>query len=226
MISLGSIPLLLVFFASQVVQADTENWQILFERNGITLSQPREPEGSPVPSRGEAVVEAPIFNVLAVVQDVPRHVDWRPRCVESRTVPQPGGAPLVYSRSAGSWPVADRDNIVQSELSSQQWGRDARISFHSVESHLAPPVDGVVRTPFVAGHYSLKALGPEQTRVVYQIEIDLGGYVSAFATRFVSEDMIIDTLVNLRSQVQNTRGEYQDLVSHWERRSPLPLPAE
>ena len=219
-----TLTLLLMVFASHAAQADTnsESWQILSERDGITLSQPREPDTFAVPSRGETVMEAPLFDVLAVIQDVPRHVDWRPRCVESRTVPRPGHAPLVYSRSAGSWPVADRDSIVRSELSSQRWGHDARVSFDSVKSPLAPPVDGVVRTPFVAGHYALEALGPERTRVAYQIGIDIGGWVPGFVTRFVSEDMPIDTLVNLRSQVHRTRGEYRALVAAWEGLDALP----
>ena len=216
--------LLFMFLVCNAAQADThsESWQILSERDGVTLSQPREPGGFAVPSRGETVLEAPLFEVLAVIQDVPRHVDWRPRCVESRTVLQPGGAPLIYSRSAGSWPVADRDSIVRSELSSQRWGHDARVGFDSVESSLAPPVDGVVRTPFVAGHYALEALGPERTRVAYQIGIDMGGLVPGFVTRFVSEDMPIDTLVNLRSQVRRTRGEYHELVATWEDLDTLP----
>ena len=219
-----TLAFLLVVFVSHAAQADTksESWKILSERNGVTLSQPREPGSFAVPSRGETVIEAPLFDVLAVIQDVPRHVDWRPRCTESRTVPEPGGAPLVYSRSAGSWPVADRDSVVRSELSSKQWGHDARVSFDSVDSRMAPPVDGVVRTPFVTGHYALEAVGTERTRVAYQIGIDIGGWVPGFVTQFVSEDMPIDTLVNLRSQVQRTRGEYRDLVALWEGLDALP----
>lgn len=203
--------------------ASSENWQTLAKRDGVTLSRPRESDGTAVPSRGVTVVEAPFFEVLAVIQDVPRQVEWRPRCMESRLVPQPGGGvSLIYSRSAGSWPVADRDSVVRSELSSVEWGRDARIGFDSVDSPLAPLVDGVVRTPFVAGHYALESLGPERTQVTYQIGIDVGGYVPGFATRFVSEEMPIDTLVKLRAQVAKTRGEYRELVARWQALDALP----
>ena len=209
--------------ASVAVAASAEDWTTLVERDGVTVSRPTDVSGTAVPSRGVTVVEAPFFDVLAVIQDVPRHVEWRPRCVESRNVPQPGGgAPLVYSRSAGYWPVADRDSLVRSTLSSVAWGRAARVGFDSVESMRAPPVDGVVRTPFVAGYYALESLGPERTRVAYQLGIDIGGYVPAFVMRFVSEDMPIDTLVNLRAQVAKTRGEYRELVVRWQTLDGLP----
>ena len=209
--------------ASFAASPDTEHWQTLAERDGVTLSRPQEAVGAVVPSRGVTVVEAPFFEVLAVIQDVPRHVEWRPRCVESRSVPGAGdGAPLIYSRSAGNWLVADRDSVVRSKLSSEKWGRDARVAFESVDSPLVPPVDGVVRTPFVTGHYVLESLGPERTRVAYQIGIDIGGYVPGFALRFVSEEMPIDTLVRLREQVAKTRGEYGELVGRWQALDALP----
>jgi len=209
---------LLLAFASAllVAAASAENWQVRAKRDGVTLSRPAAKAGSVVPSRGVTIVNAPLFQVLAVIQDVPRHVEWRTRCVESRMIPLPGHEePLTYSRSAGNWVVADRDSVVRSVLSSVEWGRDARVAFESVDSPHAPLVAGVVRTPYAAGHYALEFLGPERTRVAYQIEIDLGGYVPGFVMRFVSEDMPIETLVSLREQVNKTRGDYVEKIAHW-----------
>ena len=217
--------LLLSLACAPLASADNaEEWETLIERDGVALSRPRDTHRAIVPSRGVTVVEAPFFEVLAVIQDIPRHVDWRPRCVESRNIPQPGESlPLVYSRSAGTWLVADRDSVVNSMLSSNEWGRDARIAFESVVSPLAPPVTGVVRSPTVAGHYALKYLGPERTRVTYQLGVDVGGYVPDFVMSFVSQDMPIETLVKLRAQVAKTQGEYQEQVAYWRTLDGFPV---
>jgi len=214
-------------FTSLAAADSADEWETLLERDGVTLSRPQDTNRAAVPSRGVTVVEAPFFDVLAVIQDIPRHVDWRPRCVESRNVQEPGqDLPLIYSRSAGTWLVADRDSIVRSVLSSNEWGRDARIAFESVVSPLAPPVDGVVRSPWVGGHYALEFLGPERTRVTYQLGVDVGGYVPDFVMRFVSQDMPIQTLVELRTQVSKTRGEYQEQVAYWQTLDGFPFAAQ
>ena len=190
---------------------EEEGWQIVREVDGVEVAR-REGDGPDF--RATTVLDASLPHVLAVLRDVPRHVEWRSRCVESRVLArQSDRIALLYNRMAGSWPVSDRDVVLRSETHVD--GPDAvRIEVHDVDSPLAPDPDGAVRIE-LGGRYALQALDPRRTRVEYRMRIDMGGAVPGWLARFTAEDMPLATLTGLRRQVANTGGVYDAFVRAW-----------
>lgn len=189
-----------------------ERWRVVRETDGIELSR-REDDATAF--RAVAVVEASLPQVLAVLRDVPRHVEWRSRCVESRVLSRESPkVAILYNRIDGIWPIADRDVVIRSVTRVD--GPDAaRIDLHVADSPLAPDPDGAVRMPQLDGSYALRAEGPARTRVEYRMKLSLGGAVPAWITRFASEDMPIATLTGLRRQVAKMQGAYDAFVRAW-----------
>jgi len=188
-----------------------EAWRIVRQVDGVEVARR---EGARPHFRGTTVVDASLPRVLAVLRDVPRHVEWQSRCVEARVLERESDRiAILYSRMAGSWPVSDRAVVLRSETHVD--GPDAVIiDVHDVDSPLAPDRDGAVRIE-LEGRYALRALDPQRTRVEYLMRVDLGGAVPRWLAGFVAEDMPLDTLTGLRRQVAATEGTYDAFVNAW-----------
>ncbi|MCP5059730.1 MAG: hypothetical protein GY937_23755 [bacterium] len=183
-------------------------WETTREEQGITISRLENVGGEPA-IRGVVVIEAELVELLAVLSDDARRVEWMSRCIESRRLEErPDGSVVIYARTKGQWPVSDRDSVSESIITvSPDEGR-ALIELRAAESPLMPPISDAVRIPAMEGHYLLEAVSPGQTRVEYQLSLKLGGSVPGFVSAFVEEDLPFDTLGALREQVKATRGEY------------------
>jgi hypothetical protein len=192
---------------------EDDGWQKVREDAGIVVSQRTAPERRLPRFRAVGTIPATPLEILAVIGDVEHHTEWRDRCVESRILEQNGdGSRILYNRNDGSWPVSDRDVVIESETSIRDDGRTIEVRFRSIESPLMPPQRGIVRMPSLVGHYRLESLGPEGTSVEYQIDVDLGGRVPRFAARYASEEMPLNTVRGLRAQVEKTRGQYDEFI--------------
>jgi hypothetical protein len=188
--------------------ADAPGWKTIREEAGIAISQRTEPERRLPSFRAVGTIPATPLEVLAVIRDVDRHTEWRDRCSESRVLTRLGDSSTVlYNRNDGSWPAADRDIVLASEVSFRDDGRTIEVRFRSVESTLMPPRQGIVRMPSLVGYYRLESLGSEGTRVEYRIDVDIGGRVPSFMARYVSEEMPLNTVRGLRAQVAKTGME-------------------
>ena len=173
--------------------------------------------------RATASIDASVLEILAVLQDSPRRIEWMARCVESVEIQRIdlfNG--LYYSRMA-AWPFDDRDVVVAIETSVGNDASSATVRMVSVESELMGPVEGVVRMPAFAGHYRLTQLdtaGSPSTLVEYELAIEFGGGLSGRIAQLAREDIPFETLLNLRTHVPDTRDEYAKLVARWRKDLP------
>jgi len=188
-----------------------EGWRTVREADGVVVARLKDDRPH---FRGTTVIDASLPHVLAVLRDVPRHVEWQSRCVEARVLARESDrVALLYNRMAASWPVSDRAGVLRSETTVD--GPDAvRIEVRDVDTPLAPDLDGAVRIQ-LEGHYALQALDPHRTRVEYRMRVDLGGAVPRWLSGVVAEDMPLETLKGLRRQVAATDGVYDAFVNAW-----------
>jgi len=193
--------------APRATAGEAAGWQRVHKEDGITVERWSASAGGRPHLRTTTVIDAGIALVSSVLRDVERHPEWRNRCAEARVLQREGDDKLVvYSRTEGRWPVADRDSVFASEVLRREPGR-VEIHFRNVESPLMPPVRGIVRMPSVDGYYRLEALDAGRTRVEYELEMDMGGLVPSFVTRYVSDEMPLHTLQGLKQQVKKVAEE-------------------
>jgi len=60
---------------------------------------------------------------------------------------------VVYNRTHAPWPVADRDAVLHNIARFDAAAERVELDFWSVEDAKEPPVKGVVRMPFLRGHW-------------------------------------------------------------------------
>ena len=194
-------------------------WRPVVERDGVRVEERAAPGRALPELRATVEIDAGIFEVLAVIRDVPRQTEWMADCEESRPLREEGSdVSVLYNRTGAPWPVSDRDVVLRAEAVLLEPSTRASVRFENVADPSAPPIDGIVRMPRLVGAYDLVALSPARTRVTYEIDIDPGGSLPAWAVTRTTRDTPLYTLLGLRRQVGATRGAYADFVSVWSHR--------
>jgi hypothetical protein len=205
-----------------IADADITRWEVVRQEDGIVTESWR-PEGRTLPIfRGSAVVEANIYQLLAILQDIDHHCLWMHGCHTARLVGREGDFSYVlYNRANAPWPVSDRDVVMRALIEIKPKSHTVLIRFTNITHPGAPSVEGVVRMPRLAGFYKLTALSESRTRVTYQVDADPAGDLPAWVAEMVVEDMPFNTLSNLRKRARKTKGDYTSFIEKWDpKRNP------
>jgi hypothetical protein len=185
-------------------------WQFVKQAAGVVVER-RVVSGSNLKEfRGRGVVNAPVAAILAVFSDVPRATEWMDSCSGSRIVADVSDREkVVYNRTRAPWPVSDRDAVLHNIATFDEARREVRLDFWSVADAHAPPVAGVVRMPFLRGHWVLSPSSDGMTtNVEYQVHANPGGRLPDWLVNYVSRDLPFRTITGLRAQVK--RRSYPD----------------
>lgn len=217
--ALAFLALVAALSASSPSRAADDGWQPLVTQDGVSVLE-RDSPGRTLPElEAETEIAAGIFEVLAVIVDVPNQTHWMHECIEARFVrKEPADVAVIYSRTAQPWPVSDRDVVLRSAAILLEPGAHAAVRFANVEDAGAPPVDGVVRMPRLVGEYDLVSLAPMRTQVIYRIDADPGGSLPGWALARFTRNTPLQTLLGLRNRVLAMRGQYAEFVAQWSAR--------
>ncbi len=202
-------------------------WEVIKKDEGITVSK-KEVDGKDLPIfRGTGVVDASLYEILAVLNDTPRNTDWMHNCHTATLLKQVDEVTrVIYNRTDAPWPVSDRDVVLRSKATWNVEKRTVMVRFKSIQSPLMGEVADVVRMPQLEGFYKLTALDWDKTRVTYQVDADPGGSLPDWLVSAVQTDIPLHTLKKLRAQVKKMRGKYPEFIKLWDPRqggkAPLP----
>lgn len=204
----GSLFALLLALPSPLARADQGGkkgpWETVSDDDGIHVAR-RTVEGTNLKEfQGRGVVDAPLTRVLAVIRDAPHRVEWMAECRESYTVEVPSDHEQTdYHRTRAPWPVSDRDSVNHATMHIDAEKHRMVLEFEAVENAKVPPVKGVVRMPFLRGHWILapteKGL---KTEVEYQVHANPGGLLPEWLANLASKRLPHDTIAGLRKQVK------------------------
>lgn len=188
--------------------AGDDLWREIARDQDVVVYEHRDGVGDVPARRAVGVIDAAFYDVLAVLTDVERQVEWLPRCRVARVLKREGDrVTYVYSRTDVPWPAADRDAVTRSEIDLVEPGRLAFIRFTSAgAAGLVDAVPGVVRATRLEGHYRLAAVGAARTHVEYQIDADLGGRLPRAVIDWATRQVPLASLLGLRRQVARARG--------------------
>lgn len=189
--------------------ARASDWEVIAEGDGIVVSR-RLVEGRDFPQlRSVGEVPGTPYEVLAILLDVPAQVDWRPDCVESKTVRKiDTWRSIVYTRTDAPWPVSDREVVVENEVIFTDPPSKVKVTFAAVT---APDVErrrGTVRMKMATGFYAIEAIDDARSLVHYEVDADPGGSLPDWLVSMQSTRNPLETLAGLRKRLEETRGQY------------------
>jgi hypothetical protein len=194
-----------------------ETWVKEADEKGVVVSTLAVAgRGLPI-FRGVGTVDASVFEILAVLDDIGRFTEWMADCKAARVVKQKSELERIeYNRIAAPWPVSDRDTTIRSWVEADVVKREVWARFQSIDTPDAPPVSGVVRMPRLAGFYHLQVIDAGHTKVTYQVDADPGGLLPEWLIKLTTRKLPIETLVGLRRQVAKTRGKYEAFLKRYD----------
>jgi len=160
----------------------------------------------------EADVAAPVLDIQQTVTDIERFTTFMPYMTESRFVGDagPDGARYTYARL--DVPVlSPRDFIHKAWMD-----RDSRTDPEGIfQNHwgavpkLLPEKPGVVRLKISEGSWRVSPNPDGKSHVIYQLCVDPGGAVPAFAANKANADGLTDTFKNIEREAQRRAAAKQ-----------------
>lgn len=196
--------------------ARASDWEMIAEREGIVVSR-RPVEGRGLPQlRSVGEVLGTPYEVLAILLDVPAHVDWRPDCVESKTVRRVDTwRSIIYTRTDAPWPVSDREVVVENEVIFIDPPSKVKVTFRAVTAPDVERTRGTVRMKMATGFYAIEAIDDARALVHYEVDADPGGSLPDWLVSMQSTRNPFETLAGLRSRLEETRGQYRAQIARF-----------
>lgn len=192
-------------------------WITVREQDGITVKR-LERANNPLPAfMATGVVPGDLYDVLAVLDDVPRRTLWVAACAASVELQKTSDANRVlYHRTAAPWPIADRDAVVQINVTLDKIKKKATIRFKPSQTVQHTVSDKYVRMR-IEGYYDLKQVDESKTRVKYYVDADPGGWLPDWLIRLASEKSPLKTLQGLRRRVKASKAanQYADFLNRY-----------
>lgn len=190
------------------------SWYFVTEAADIRVyARDRPGQALPV-SRAFGEVQADFFTIAAVLADVSRHCEWMTHCMHAEALSRRGDLDQIfYQQVSAPWPVMNRDVVLRVRSDYRPRFGEMLIRFATIEHPAQPERDDFVRMPRLNGFYHLRALGPALSRVTLEMDADPGGLLPDWLVKLVTRSYPLDTLRNLRRQIDRTRGVYDAEVA-------------
>ena len=203
----GTVAVLICLMTSIVMSKP--KWVTARVEDGITVQRLEKPN-NPLPTfLATGIVPGDIYDVLAVLNDVPRRTLWVAACAASVELQKTSDANRVlYHRTAAPWPFADRDAVVQINVTFDRVTKKATIRFKPSRTIQHTVSDKYVRMR-IEGYYDLEQVGESETRVKYYVDADPAGWIPKWLIRLASEESPLRTIQGLRRRVKTSKASHQ-----------------
>jgi hypothetical protein len=195
---------------------DKDGWRILSEEAGITVSSRNEPGSDVSTFRGQAKLRGSVLHLLAILVDDVRSQEWQEQVAEGRLLRTLDGprSQLVYSRSRQTWPVQDRELVMQRTVDVIDPGRVYRVRLVCAPDAV-PAKKGVVRVADCDTSFLLRKIDDGTTFVEAHVRVDPGGATPGWIANMASKNIPRDTLASLQKQAERTLGQYTAQIEQW-----------
>lgn len=202
--------LVMVVFMLLGFSVVAEEWQLEKDKDGIQVYTAAVANSDYKAFRGEAIINAELNQVMALLDDTNGFVHWMFNCKSPKLLYK---ASLLdryqYLQNDFPWPAADREMILRNEISQDPVSRVTTVKLSGVlESALPesakaalPKKSDAVRVEDVAGFFELTPLSDAQTKVVFQLHLNPVGALPSGLVNAMIVDNPYETLKAMRKRV-------------------------
>ncbi len=192
-------------------ETDDEGWSWMYNKDGIEGWRRSTNDSKFHEWRGEGLIEANFYRVVAVYMDSNRSDEWVADCVTSIEVEKPDiDHQVTYNRTHLPRPFSDRDFIWGEEYIYDMEKGTCYDTMKSIDHPDYPEVEGVVRGTLLSSSFYAKYIDEETTFVEVRILVDPGGRLPAWLVNAITRSWPYVTFRDLREQVYTADG-YDDL---------------
>ncbi len=181
--------------------ASAREWTLGREGDGITVHTRPVDDSGIDEFRGIAEIAAPADAILSLLRDSDRFKTWFPNTPESRLLSRQGPVSYQYSVMATPWPISDRDNVLRSTRHTDPSSGVVTIEVEAAPD-FHPEQPGRVRVRRARGRWTLEPIGPNRTRVTFQMHLEPGGGIPDWMINARVVATPFEALANLRATVE------------------------
>ncbi|WP_421754284.1 START domain-containing protein [Croceimicrobium sp.] len=181
--------------------ADTSGskWELRKNEAGIKIYT-RAVEGSALDEfKAHAEFAFPMEKIVAILEDADHFKDWMPNCSHSKLIKREGPKQYHYTITSAPFPLDDRDCYYR--FSYERTADQVKISMDGLPDY-GPKKEDMVRIPSVKGYWLFEKLGPQKTKITYQVLANPGGSIPGWLANAGSVDSPFNTLKNLRKRLK------------------------
>ena len=170
----------------------------------IIVEKKNSPEDEVNTYRGTTTKPISIERIANVLDDTESKKEWVSRLKEETRLEENPSSyrSIAYQHYKLSWPVSDRDNVIDSKWSVMKNKKlpTVILSIKSIERGTEPEIEGRVRGQLYRLVYKLEKLESNQTRVTVEIMVNPKGLLPNFMINLIQKDWPITTLRQLKAQ--------------------------
>ena len=144
-----------------------------------------------------ALLMAAVFNLVGAMLDPKQTTEWVDLLSEQRVVADDGVRQVIYQRYGMSWPVADRDMVLERTVRTFPEKGLTTIHLRSVTHPDAPEVPGVVRAEVDKTYLAFQALPGGRTQVEVEAFTDPMGIVPTWLVNLVQKNWARNSITAL-----------------------------
>ena len=177
-------------------------WEKVSADEGVIVYA-QEIDGSEIIKvKTRVVINAPMKQILSILDDVPHRKDWIPYLEESRILKTISATEkMEYSLFAAPWPASDRDFVYSLSLAH----RDKEKVIYSMKSDindLMPENEDQVRAELIESQYTLTVIDENQTNVELIFYADPKGWLPNWIINIIQKVLPYRMLRNLRDKAE------------------------
>ena len=190
--------------------AFAEEWQPIYVKDGIAVAKKVLPDSNLMPFRGEGVVDVHISKLVGVIKTAGLGPDWVDLQVESKELHRDSDeAAIIYNKYDLSWPVSDRDYLMQQRTTYDAEAKVVTVTYESIEDPRWPADDCCVRAVAVRTFWKFIHVNATQTKIEVEVYTDPKGSLPAWLVNMIQRGWPYNSITGI-----GARAQKDDVTAH------------
>jgi hypothetical protein len=199
------ITIISIFPLLSFYEGNQTEWQLQRNKNNISIYSRDLQNGSRMEMKAETVLDVPLSNMVAMVQDVEFYPNWMYRCSESRIIKRVSETEFYYYLvTTVPWPVSNRDMVVHVLVSQNDSSGTVEFDLHGIPDYI-DEVDGIVRVQVFEGKWILKPLSGGKIQVIQKLMVAPTGALPTWMVNLAAIEGPYGTMVGMVEKVGEQR---------------------
>lgn len=191
--------------ASPLTHAQTFDWEVERERNGITIATSKVAGSKFKAVKATMQLETTLTQLVALVQDAEACPEWAALCKKAQVIESMSPTEMyVHTLNDLPWPVSDRDAVAH-VIWTQHPETLAVTMTATVDGDKIPKRKKAIRITYGKTSWTFTPMEDGEVRVESLAHIDPAGATPAWLTNQLLVDSPYDTMRDMRKLVQTGR---------------------
>ena len=187
-------------FCGSIVSAQAD-WVLATQDQGIEVFVKAEAGSKIKALKLNCELDANIFQVVALLLDIPATVNWMPHTKSCFITRQISAGELYYYTEVNlPWPLNNRDFVTHLRVLQDPGTKVVTIDALVVPEPIATR-EGIIRIRQSKGSWNIKPLYKDRVQLEYELMIDPGGSIPASLINYFATDAAVAVIKNMQKIV-------------------------